>query len=101
MAIKKETVPPTPADIGDSIKADFSYNELLNELVNQSMPTLNKEHEVSTEMYSLASGRTESACRDELDRKVRNGILKKHRVYSLEGRRGINAYYDPKKWNPS
>jgi hypothetical protein len=100
MADKKETVSVATTSNRESLDPGFSYNELLNALVKGSTPLLDKQHEVTVEMFVLASGRNEQSCRNELDRKVDNGQLKKHRTIVNSSGRKMNAYYDPTKWQP-
>lgn len=101
MAIKKETLPIAPAGIGNDLKADFTYNELLDELTKSVyLPPLDEKHEVTIEMLAKASGRERQACRAELEKRVKCDGWKRHKVY-LGANKQANAYFDPARWTPS
>ena len=100
MADKKETVSPSSADHRENLEPGFTYNELLKQLESEiKLDKYDPEFDVTITDIMIATGRGDRNCRDILDMKVRQGLLKKHFV-RRDGEK-ILAFYDPSKYNPN
>lgn len=73
---------------------NFSYNELLAELVAEEIPAVNPGLDVTKEMYANALGISIDAAYSRLERKVRVGELARHVARNSVGKRVI-AYRRP------